>query len=185
MDRGVSLGLAAALVAAALLVATEGQAPGNTASAKGGLCGNGPLARPRPDCSPPPPRSTGNPYQDCVARINQLRRTCQCLPPLKRWKGGEACADKLARYDSKRGIHAGFAKAKCEPRGRAQNECPAWPSTSRVVGGCLQAMWDEGPGRRFAKHGHYINMSSLEYEQVACGFARSADGKVWSVQNFR
>jgi hypothetical protein len=72
-----------------------------------------------------------------------------------------------------------------KPQGMAQNECPAWPSTEGVIGGCLQAMWDEGPGKRFSKHGHYANMSSQEYDQVACGFARTKAGKLWSVQNFR
>jgi hypothetical protein len=46
-------------------------------------------------------------------------------------------------------------------------------------------MWDEGPGRRFSKHGHYGNMSSRGYESVACGFAKDSNGDVWSVQNFR
>jgi hypothetical protein len=148
-------------------------------------CRNGPLQRPRPGCAPKPPPSTGNPYEDCVARINQLRRKCQCLPPLARWKGGEACANKHAKHDAKNGIHAGFNSKVCKPHGRAQNECPAWPSAERVVHACLQRMWDEGPGRRFSKHGHYVNMSSLEYESVACGFAKDENGDVWSVQNFR
>jgi len=151
----------------------------------GKTCRNGPLDRPRPGCAPAPPPSTGNPYEDCVARINQLRWKCQCLPPLERWDGGEKCANKHARYDSKRGIHAGFNDEICKPQGLAQNECPAWPSTGRVVRGCLQSMWDEGPGRRFAKHGHYLNMSNPDYERVACGFAKTADNRVWSVQNFR
>ncbi len=148
-------------------------------------CKKGPLRNPRPGCAPPRPRSTGDPHQDGVARINQLRRKCQCLPPLARWKGGEKCANKQAKYDSKRGMHAGFNDNVCKPKGAAQNECPGWPSTRAVIEGCLQAMWDEGPGRRFSKHGHYINMSNPEYERVACGFARAADGSVWSVQNFQ
>ncbi len=153
--------------------------------AAGKLCGNGPLSRPRSGCSPPPPPSTGNPHDDCVARINQLRWQCQCLPPLKRWRSGESCANRLAKHDSRRGIHAGFNRGICEPKGRAQNECPAWPSADDVIDGCLQRMWDEGPGKRFSKHGHYVNMSSTGYKSVACGFARSANGDVWSVQNFR
>ena len=148
-------------------------------------CANGPLRRPRRNCSPAPPRSSGNPYKDCVARINQLRWECQCLPPLKRWKDGEKCANRLAKHDSRRGIHAGFNAAVCEPRGSAQNECPDWPSTDETIDGCLQAMWDEGPGRRFSKHGHYINMSSEKYTQVACGFHRAGKDSVWSVQDFR
>ncbi|MEM7436182.1 MAG: hypothetical protein AAF436_13575, partial [Myxococcota bacterium] len=113
------------------------------------------------------------------------RSECQCLPPLRRWKGGEKCARKHAKHDMREGIHAGFHGRICKPQGRAQNECPAWPSIRGVVDGCLQAMWDEGPGRRVSKHGHYINMSNLEYEEVACGFAKTGDGEVWSVQNFR
>ena len=155
------------------------------ASAAGKLCGSGPLSRPRPGCSPPPPRSSGDPYEDCVARINQLRWQCQCLPPLKRWKSGESCANQQAKHDSKRGTHAGFTNNVCAPKGRAQNECPAWPSTSQVIDGCLQRMWDEGPGKRFSKHGHYITMSNRSYGHVACGFARTRGGDIWSVQNFR
>lgn len=149
------------------------------------VCANGPLRNPRPGCAPAALPSTGDPYQDCVRRINQLRRKCQCLPPLTRWKGGEKCADKHAKYDGKKGIHGGFNRHICTPQGLAQNECPGWPSADQVVDGCLQAMWDEGPGKRFSKHGHYINMSNPKYRAVACGFAKSADGKVWSVQNFR
>ena len=149
------------------------------------LCKDGPLSRPLSACAPPAPPSTGDRYEDCVARINQLRWKCQCLPPLRRWKGGEKCASRHAKYDAKHGIHAGFNKNICKPHGLAQNECPAWPSSKRVVDGCLQSMWDEGPGKRFSKHGHYISMSNPDYEAVACGFAKSADGEVWSVQNFR
>jgi hypothetical protein len=148
-------------------------------------CREGPLRQPRKNCAPAPPPSTGNPYEDCVAHINQLRWKCQCLPALGRWKGGEPCANTHAKYDSKHGIHAGFNGEICTPQGMAQNECPAWPSKSRVVGECLQRMWDEGPGKRFSKHGHYLNMSNPSYEHVACGFAKSAAGEVWSVQNFR
>jgi hypothetical protein len=123
----------------------------------------------------------------CYVALGVARRGRLFLlgSPLERWRGGEKCANQHSKYDSKRGIHAGFNDGVCKPKGRAQNECPAWPSTSQVIGGCLQAMWDEGPGKRFSKHGHYVNMSNLEYEQVACGFARAPDGEVWSVQNFR
>jgi hypothetical protein len=148
-------------------------------------CDKGPLSRPRANCAPAPVPSTGNLYDDCVARINQLRWECQCLPRLTRWKSGEQCANKHAKYDSRRGIHAGFHNGICEPQGLAQNECPGWPSNSGIIEGCLQAMWDEGPGKRFSKHGHYMNMSNTSYERVACGFAKSADGEIWSVQNFR
>lgn len=186
MTRGIiALGLAIAIGIAWSLLPVEHAALEPSAALAKGSCANGPLKKPREGCAPAPPPSTGNAHDDCVARINQLRWKCQCLPPLRRWKGGEKCAKKHAKHDMREGIHAGFNGRICKPQGRAQNECPGWPGVEGVIGGCLQAMWDEGPGKRFSKHGHYINMSSLEYEEVACGFAKTGDGDVWSVQNFR
>ena len=47
-------------------------------------------------------------------------------------------------------------------------------------------MWAEGPGTDFSAHGHYINMSSTDYTQVACGYYTTSDGKtVWAVQDFK
>ncbi|MFO0661228.1 MAG: hypothetical protein U0165_15555 [Polyangiaceae bacterium] len=51
--------------------------------------------------------------------------------------------------------------------------------------GCLQMMWDEGPGSDFSQHGHYINMSSTSYTMAACGFYTGSDGSTWAVQNFK
>jgi hypothetical protein len=141
-------------------------------------------------CTLEPPPSTGDPYQDCVDRINQFRTECACLPPLERWTDGEMCADEMAEYDSTRTAHAGFADGICEG-GSAQNECPGWGSSEQVIDGCLQAMWAEGPppqepcdGQCFQDHGHYINMTNERYTQVACGFFETGDGEVWAVQNF-
>lgn len=186
VTRGVLFSMVFATLGIGVVVPLrQGALDSVVASASGKLCGNGRLTRPQPGCMPAPPPPTGDPYEDCVARINQLRRECQCLPPLARWKGGESCANRQAKHDARHGIHSGFNDSVCEPKGRAQNECPGWPSASEVVDGCLQRMWDEGPGKRFSKHGHYTTMSNPQYKQVACGFARSRDGKVWSVQNFR
>ncbi len=147
-------------------------------------CSSGPLAAPLAGCAPEPLPSSGDPYEDCVTRINQLRWECQCLPPLERWRDGEGCADQHAEYDSTRSAHAGFRDDICSPRGWAQNECPAWRSAEHVIGGCLQAMWDEGPGEPYSEHGHYINMTNPSYSRVACGFYGTPEGRVWSVQNF-
>ncbi len=143
------------------------------------------LTSPIKGCAPAPLPSTGDPHEDCVARINQLRMECQKLPPLSRWENGERCADDQARYDSTRGPHAGFADGICETQARGQNECPGWRSHSEVLAGCLQQMWDEGPGEDFAAHGHYLNMTNDAFNQVACGFYTTPGGEVWSVQNFR
>ncbi len=151
-------------------------------------CSNGPLAAPLSNCRPVPLASSGDPYADCVTRINQLRWECQCLPPLQRWNAAEGCADQHSEYDSsdnQNRPHAGFADGICEPRGWAQNECPGWGSPEHVIDGCLQAMWDEGPGEPYSAHGHYINMTNPSYTMVACGFYETSNGQVWSVQNFQ
>ncbi len=124
---------------------------------------------------------------ECVAEINRYRAT-EGLAPLERWTEQEGCSDGQARRDSSDGPHANFGD--CEER--AQNTCPGWPGVEAVVGGCLQAMWNEGPppsepcnGACFQAHGHYINMSNPGYTRVACGFHEMSDGRIWSSQNFR
>jgi hypothetical protein len=168
-------------------MAGSGGAPdaGGTGGSVGTNCSGGPLATPIPNCSPEPLPSTGDVHADCVTRINQLRWECQCLPPLQRWNEAEGCADQHAEYDSTRSAHAGFSDDICSPRGWAQNECPGWRSTEHVISGCLQAMWNEGPGEPYSEHGHYINMTNPSYTMVACGFYETASGDVWSVQNFQ
>jgi len=162
----------------------DAQTPGEDVSVPA-PCAQGPLDGPIPGCRPAPPPSTGDRYEDCVARINQLRAECQCLPPLARWQGGESCADEHSEYDVTGGPHAGFRARICDPSGSAQNECPGWGSVPQVISGCLQAMWDEGPGRPFSEHGHYLNMSNRSFSRVACGYHSTRDGRVWSVQNFQ
>lgn len=147
-------------------------------------CSNGPLEAPIANCAPVLAPSSGDPGQDCVNRINQLRARCQCLPPLTRWTDGEACADVQAEYDVTHGAHGGFNGNICVPSGMAQNECPGWASLGAVLGSCLQTMWDEGPGEDFQQHGHYRNMSSADFTKVACGFFTTSEGVVWAVQNF-
>lgn len=148
-------------------------------------CASGPLALPIPGCMPRPVPDTGDPYADCVARINQFRWECQCMPPLARWTEAESCADQHAEYDSTRSPHSGFRDGICSMGGFGQNECPGWPSVDSTISGCLQAMWDEGPGEPFSEHGHYLNMTNTSFSMVACGFYTTPGGDVWAVQNFR
>lgn len=147
-----------------------------------------PLAAPIAGCMPMTPASSGDPHADCVIRINQFRCECQHLPPLMRWTAGEACADQMAMYDATHtadGAHAAFRAGICAG-GYGQNECPGWPSVESTISGCLQQMWDEGPGDFYGPpaHGHYINMSSTSFSMVACGFY-SGSGGVYAVQNFQ
>lgn len=140
-------------------------------------------------CDPPVP-NTGDPYADCVSRVNQFR-LCACMGPLERHFEAEACMDEQAEYDSTRGAHAGFSANLCSPRGNSQNECPAWRSVNQVVEGCIRMMYYEGPppsqpceGQCYQAHGHFINMTSSRITRVSCGFHETEDGEVWSVQNF-
>lgn len=119
----------------------------------------------------------------CVDTINQYRATLS-LPAYTEWNDGESCADGEAESDSKSGkAHGAFGTCKES----AQDECPGWPGNDIAgsIKGCLQQMWNEGPGSDFATHGHYINMSSSKYSQAACGFYVTTDGKLWAVQNFK
>jgi hypothetical protein len=144
-------------------------------------------------CQPVAP-NTGDPYADCVERVNQFR-ACVCLPPLARWTAGEACADQDAEYDSEQGTaHAGAQANICD-WGNAQDECPDWKrsTAASVIDGCLQMMFEEGPppsgsctGQCYSDHGHYINMTGTNYKSgVACGFYTTSTGSVWATQNFR
>lgn len=114
--------------------------------------------------------------QQCVDKINAYRATVG-LAALARWTEGEGCADEEAASDAASGeFHGAFGS--CGEH--AQNECPDYDSTTRILELCLQMMWDEGPGG-----GHYDNMTSTDSAQVACGIHTTAEGLVWSVQNFR
>jgi hypothetical protein len=130
--------------------------------------------------------ATGSSYpvaaEDCVQLINQYRASIG-LSPYERWSDAEACADGEAKKDAEMNKpHGSFGS--CGEW--AQNTCPGWPGTPEgIIGPCLQAMWDEGPGSDFSKHGHYINMSSTNYTRVACGFYVTPAGRVWTVQDFK
>jgi hypothetical protein len=167
----------------------SGGAPGTGGSASGGSTGS---CTPDYTCKPSSP-DTGDAYADCVARVNQFR-ACVCLPPLARWSAGEACADQDAKYDSEQNTaHAGFSAGICTA-GNAQDECPGWSgSYAKVISGCLQMMFDEGPpptstctGTCYQDHGHYINMTGTKYKNgVACGFYTMPNGQIWAAQNFQ
>jgi hypothetical protein len=120
--------------------------------------------------------------QICVDHINSLRATLK-LPPYARWSSGEACAGTQAQKDSASNTPHG-AFGMCGEH--AQDECPGWPGPpSKMITGCLDQMWAEGPGTDFSTHGHYINMSSTSYTKVACGYFTLPDGSVWATQNFQ
>ncbi len=135
--------------------------------------------------SPPPVVDAGSSsiQQHCVDKINQYRATLS-LPALARLSSKEACADGQSKTDALANkAHSAFGQ--CSEF--AQNECPGWPTANmqQSLDGCLQMMWNEGPGVDFNTHGHYINMSSTKYTKVFCGFYDMGNGKFWSVQDFQ
>ena len=125
----------------------------------------------------------GSLQQACVDAINGYRATLD-LPPYARWTDAEACSDDEAESDAATNTPHG-AFGSCNEY--AQNECPGWPGDDPEGSllGCLAQMWAEGPGEDFQTHGHYINMSSTKYTQVACGFYTTGSGDLWAIQNFR
>jgi len=140
--------------------------------------GEDPVPNPDPDPDP----DNGDPHQYCVDTINSYRATLD-LPPLARWTAAESCSDQEAADDAASGVPHGAFGACNE---FAQNECPDWSAPlSGLLDGCLALMWAEGPGEDFAVHGHYINMSSTDYTEVACGFSATTGDGIWAVQNFR
>jgi hypothetical protein len=120
--------------------------------------------------------------QACVDGINAYRATLD-LPQYGRWVEAEDCVSGQAEADQGTGVaHSAFGN--CGEW--AQNECPGWPGPpGDSIQGCLDMMWAEGPGEDFDVHGHYLNMSSDEYTEVACGFYELPDGSWWGAQDFR
>jgi uncharacterized protein YkwD len=154
--------------------------PAPTTTASAAPTASGAPTTPAPTSSAPPatpPPAASGAEQTCVDAINKYRATLS-LPPLARWTSAETCADGQAKSDgSTNTAHGAFTK--CGEY--AQNECPGWPGAPQaMIGGCLQMMWNEGPGG-----GHYENMAGKGWTQVSCGFATAANGSVWAVQDFR
>jgi hypothetical protein len=115
-----------------------------------------------------------------VAKINQLRAT-SALPALTEWTAGETCANGEAAADAAANqAHSTFGN--CGES--AQNECPGWPALAQLSTGCVQTMWNEGPGSDFSLHGDYTNIASTTYTKVAVGITLTSSGTVWSVLNF-
>jgi hypothetical protein len=141
----------------------------------------------------------------CVAKVNSLRAT-KALPPLARWQVAEPCVDGMATADETSGTpHGAWTSGPSSCKGSGQNECLGYGEAG--IARCLDAMWAEkdqagcagcdgcAAGDQAAcatcdfygttTHqvcGHYVNLRSPSFHQVACGM--SARGG-WSAINFQ
>lgn len=134
-----------------------------------------------PDQTPAPtPVVTDQARQSFIDRINGFRQT-KGLPPLQRWVEGEACADNQAKNDATSGVmHTNFGA--CQEL--AQMTCPGTHSMDGANSGCLQQMWDEGPGTGDA-HIHFNIMTNPSYTKVAIGIFPMSNGLFWIDMNFQ
>jgi hypothetical protein len=157
--------------------ATGGSTPGTPSTNPDSTPGGSSGSTPGNGGATPPPTTSSTAEQTCVDTINQYRAKLS-LPPLARWTAIETCSDSEAASDGQTNrAHGAFPK--CGEN--AQNECPGWPGApAQMIGDCLKAMWDEGPGG-----GHHDNMASTQWTQVSCGFSTLPSGAVWAVQNFK
>lgn len=120
--------------------------------------------------------------QQCVHRINTYRDSMH-VAHLTRSPPKEFCVDTQAMLDyTSNTAHSAFGH--CSERG--QCECPGWSGTTlaaavnSIVTGCLQSMWNEGPGG-----GHYEIMKSTSYTKVECGFYYIPSKRIiWATQDY-
>jgi hypothetical protein len=120
----------------------------------------------------------------CVSETNRYRQLVG-KPALAHSAEIEAYADEGAEVDFETEPHYHFTSTNGGGIAFAENECPAqfgWTleageDISAVVGRCIEAFFDEGPGG-----GHYENLMG-PYTKVGCGIFESA-GRITIVQDF-
>lgn len=148
-------------------------------------CSEGPTSG-SPRGLPAVPVASPSLQQACADVVNAYRAT---LPesPLALWADSAACLARQAWADAAGGVgHAHFGQ--CGES--AQNTCPGWPSGATdsaqisTLRRCAQAMWEEGPGADFNRHGHYLNMANPAFSRVGCGY-HLREGRLWINMDFR
>ena len=124
-------------------------------------------------------------HEFCVSETNRYRATVG-KPALVHSPEIEAYADEGAEVDHETSPHHHFSSTNGgNGIAFAENECPGqlgWTiapgeDVSAVVGRCIKAFYDEGPGG-----GHYENLMG-SYTKVGCGIFE-AGGKITIVQDF-
>lgn len=136
--------------------------------------------------------------EECLDIINQYRATEGTKPLTLAPETKQTCTDKQAAADLKSNkAHGHFGDCGEFAQNSGPNINLSWKGTeSDIVNYYLKMMWDEKDlitsGKRdpekkedYSYIGHYLNMSNTKYSSVACGIAKSSDGKTgWLNINF-
>ena len=120
--------------------------------------------------------------QFCVSETNRYRAMAG-KPALAESSALEAYADTGAMVDFSSSPHNHFSSTSGGGIAFAENECPvqgiwmlpAGGDLKTVVGNCVMAFYNEGPGTDYATHGHYINMMG-PYASLGCGTYQMGTG---------
>lgn len=134
----------------------------------------------------------------CLDVINKYRATENLKPLILAPEAKQTCVEEQAAADLKSNkAHGHFGDCGEFAQNSGPNIDLKWQNTEeKIVDTYLEMMWSEKElvesGKRDPKNdsdypyiGHYLNMSSTKYTMVACGIAKSADGKTgWFNVNF-
>lgn len=134
----------------------------------------------------------------CLEAINKYRSTENLPAYTLADESKQECADKQSADDlAANKAHGHFGDCKEYGQNSGPNvSVTRYANEEAIVDTYLKMMWDEKKlvesGERdpnkdsdFSYIGHYLNMSSKRFKSVACGFAKSADGKTgWINFNF-
>jgi len=152
------------------------------------------------DDSPNSPNASGSSEwrEYCLDVINKYRATEDIAPLTLADESKQNCADKQSANDLKTNkAHGHFGDCGEFAQNSGPNISLSWiGSDSAIVDYYLKMMWDEKKliesGERdpnkdsdFSYIGHYLNMSRKSAKSVACGLAKTSDGKTgWFNVNF-
>ena len=137
--------------------------------------------------------TTGNAsaQQFCVSETNRYREM-NGKADLTEAANLETFADTGAMTDyNAMAAHTHFSSTQGGGIAFAENECPGFSGwhlapggdLNALVGMCIAAFYNEGPGTDYNTHGHYINMMG-NYATLGCGIFSATNGDVTITQDY-
>lgn len=134
----------------------------------------------------------------CLDVINKYRTSEGLTSLVLAPEAKQTCVEEQAAADLKaNSAHGHFGDCGEFAQNSGPNISLSWMGTEeKIVDYYLEMMWNEKKlvesGQRdpnksedYSYIGHYLNMSSTKYSSVACGIAKSSDGKTgWFNVNF-